>query len=449
MRRSGAANNKDPGWRRLGRAARFGLFWRAMVRGFKQIYVWFLRAVFFVLRPLGVEPRVARRVVQLALSPQNPNNVFWASEASYRVAAPAKPPGGAPGRGPATPNRGPHRQQQQRRPVADPAAAPQPVAAAPGRTGRLSPGAAQQPDARRIAAQTALLNQQFSYAATLDREIRRLGPQDMDALAELIERLARRWRRRDDASVRLQRRNRLDVRATLRRNIPRYGGKVLDFRWLERQRPSLWSHRPARLLLIGDVSRSMAQYVSVVLYFFHQLGFRFEVQSYVFSEHPTWATPHMEGPGSFREKVLSLAADAASWNQGTRFGSSLRAILQTAVVDAATYVLIATDGKVAVHHGELDAVQTGLQTLSRRCRRLLFLTPTTEFAQLAPAMGHHLDEALQKARSDVSWVPIPLLDMRVLWYGSLAKYADEIHLCRTVRDLITMCERLIETRPGQ
>jgi uncharacterized protein with von Willebrand factor type A (vWA) domain len=46
--------------------------------------------------------------------------------------------------------------------------------------------------------------------------------------------------------------------------------------------------------------------------------------------------------------VQRLVAGANSWNAGTRFGTALKEIAETATVDEHTYVIIATDGKVSL-----------------------------------------------------------------------------------------------------
>ena len=69
------------------------------------------------------------------------------------------------------------------------------------------------------------------------------------------------------------------------------------------------------------------------------------VESYVFSERATHSTPFLNGLGTFEEKVQRLIQGAKSWNAGTRFGSALEEIADTASVDENTYVLIATDGE--------------------------------------------------------------------------------------------------------
>lgn len=296
--------------------------------------------------------------------------------------------------------------------------------------------------AESIGDRTAMVNRRFSYTDVLSHEIKRLRDPEISQLGEIVQRLARKWLDVDEQFNQVPRRNHLDVWGTLRYNIPRYGGHILNFRWATKERPLPQMAKPARILLVGDVSHSMVHYVSVVLYFFHMLNFRFQVESYVFSQKPTHASPFLNGLGTFQEKVQLLTQNARSWNAGTRFGSSLEEIMAEAAafIDEYTYVIIATDGKVSLHGGEYEKIDQQMHRLRGMARQVIFLTPSADFSD--GAGGNVKAEVLGSFKYDFHEIPIFGMGPP-LWYGTLGQYADRLYLVRSVQDLIDMCEDLI------
>lgn len=285
-----------------------------------------------------------------------------------------------------------------------------------------------------------MTNQRYAYIELLSSQIKRLSPAKIQELDDLIRKLARKWLDLDQRFEDVPRRTRLDVRQTMRYNIPRYAGMILNFRWGTKERPVPQLAKPAKILVIGDVSHSMVHYVSVVLYFMHQLNFHFLVDSYVFSEKPTHSAPFLNGPGTFGEKVRRLVAGAKSWNAGTRFGSALKEIADLAHVDEYTQVIIATDGKVSLNGEEPALIERYMGELRRRAKQVVFLTPSAEFSD--GAAGRFKPQRLGSFKYDFVEVPIFAVGPPV-WYGTLGRYADRLYLIRTVQDLVDMTEDLI------
>lgn|GEM_PF-1920433 len=285
-------------------------------------------------------------------------------------------------------------------------------------------------------------NRRYAYVDLLASPIRKLSARDIRQLEELLERLARKWLNLDESFRPWPRRNRLDVARTLSYNIPRYAGAVLQFRWPTKEIPEPQPARPARILVIGDVSHSMVHYVSILLFFFHNLNFRFVVESYVFSEKATYATPYLNGMGSFESKVQRLMAGARSWNAGTRFGSALAEIARHAYVDEQTYVLIATDGKVSLREDEKQKIALYMGELRRRARQVIFITPSAEFSGAARGADRQKQRRLGTFYYGYQQVPVWHMGSP-LWYGTLSRYADRLYLVRTVQDLIDMVENLL------
>lgn len=287
---------------------------------------------------------------------------------------------------------------------------------------------------------TEAANRRYAYIDLLSAQIRRLPTQQMALLDEMIQRLARKWLDIGQKFEQTPRRNRLDVGQTLRYNIPRYAGKVLNLKWATKERPVPQLAKPARILVIGDVSHSMVHYVTIVLYFLHKLNFHFLIDSYVFSEKVTHSAPFLNGVGSFADKVNRLVAGAKSWNAGTRFGSALKEIAAEALVDENTYVIIATDGKVSLQGAEAGLIESHMTELRRRARQVIFLTPSADFA--AGTRGKTQPQRIGGMKYGFTEIPIFSLGAPV-WYGTLSKYADRLYLIRTVQDLVDMTDDLI------
>ncbi|BDG61761.1 hypothetical protein caldi_28510 [Caldinitratiruptor microaerophilus] len=313
-------------------------------------------------------------------------------------------------------------------------------AAAPG--SRASPGS-------RVETVVQEVNRRFSLQEVLEQELRRLRPLQAEELPRLVERLARRWLSPGETFRPVERRTRLDVQETLRRNIPRYGGHVLTFYWARRELPVPRRVHPARVLVIGDVSHSMHRYTSVALYFFHLLGFWFDVDSYVFSEHATRATPFLRRAGTFEERVSALARAATSWNAGTRLGTSLEEIRAQATVDPHTHVVIATDGKVSLGRGEYEKIETQMAWLRARAREIVIMTPdpalgargrASRAATGPPRAAQAPLRAVGSLRSGL--IELPIYDLGEVWQTVVGRYAGRIYHVRTVQDLVDMCEDL-------
>lgn len=409
---------------------------QAVKRFFRLFVRWLLIWLSFLARVLRRHALVTARFFALLIRPRDPNNVFVAGlEGAYTapemgVTSPDDPVGSegrrsllwAVGGGAAVPDE----------------AALDTDAISLWRGGRRVTAAESGPGA-------AAANRRFSYLDVLAAQLKKISGPQIKELEALVQRLARKWLDMDEVFEQIPRRNKLDVGQTLRYNIPRYAGKILNFKWATKDLPVPQLSKPARILVIGDVSHSMVHYVSVILYFMHMLNFRFVVDSYIFSENATHSAPFLNGLGTFEEKVQRLVAGAKSWNAGTRFGSALEEIATQAYVDEYTHVLIATDGKVALQGQEAAKIERYMKELRAKAKQVVFLTPSAEFSE--GASGKSKADRLGSFKYE--FVEIPIFEMGPpLWYGVLSHYADRLYLVRSVQDLVDMTEDLIVASRG-
>ena len=386
---------------------------------------WVLIWLSYLLRRTSRNVMVMKRIFTLLAKPRDPNNVFLADEDASHHAAESD--AGA---------------------IADLQGRSRTTllwaGGDPGEAGLETNAISLWQGQRKVTADDSLpgaeaANRRFSYVDLLAAQIKRLPVQQIQLLDEMIERLARKWLDIDDRFEWIPRRNRLNIRETMRYNIPRYAGRIFNFKWATKERPVPQLAKPARILVVGDVSHSMVHYVTVVLYFLHELNFHFLIDSYVFSEEVTHSAPFLNGVGTFAEKVQRLVAGAKSWNAGTRFGSALNEIAPAAVVDENTYVIIATDGKVSLQGNQPDLIDQHMTELRRRARQVIFLTPSADFAG-----GSRGKKSERIGSMKYGFHEIPIFSVGPPhWYGTLGKYADRLYLVRTVQDLVDMTDDLI------
>ena len=184
----------------------------------------------------------------------------------------------------------------------------------------------------------------------------------------LVERLASRLPRQ------VARRNRAgksghkpDLRKTLRASL-QYGGVPVHTAYQQRRT------RPPRLVLIVDVSRSMAIYSAFFLRFARGLVNRLP-GALAFACHTRLApiSRALRQPDLTRVKQR-LGLIAEGWSGGTRLGECLAVFNREhgRAVNRRSIVLLVSDGLDA---GQPQLLVAQLARIKRRCRRLVWLNP--------------------------------------------------------------------------
>jgi len=167
-----------------------------------------------------------------------------------------------------------------------------------------------------------------------------------------------------------------DPRRTVR-EMMRHHGELDALRWRARRR------RPRRLVLMLDVSGSMADYSRNLLQFAHsatRASDRIEV--FCFGTRLTRVTP------ALRRRNVDDAMDRAAkavvdWEGGTRIGDSLAAFVRDwgrRGICRSGIVVVCSDG---LDRGDPQVLAAAMQRLSRLCHRIVWLNPhagsTTDF----------------------------------------------------------------------
>jgi uncharacterized protein len=195
----------------------------------------------------------------------------------------------------------------------------------------------------------------------------KVSADELAELAELMRMLrldvpTRRTRRREPA-----RSGDPDLRRTLRRSF-RTGGEPLDRAWRTRR------HRRRRLVLLLDVSGSMADY-SRALVLFARAALRSDArwEAFCFGTRLTRVTKALSASEP-NEALRRAAQEVVDWSGGTRIGDAVGALARTNTVRGAV-VVICSDG---LDVGDPEVLSAAMARLSRLAHRIVWVNPLKE-----------------------------------------------------------------------
>lgn len=187
-----------------------------------------------------------------------------------------------------------------------------------------------------------VIDQLHSEENILYQDIRKITETDMPTAAALISKLSRQLATRIARRYRRsKKKQRLDLRRTIRQNI-RYGGTMFNLKYKTRR-----MDKP-RILLICDVSGSMAKYAGFVLQFMYGLATVTEqIECFIFSEGVERVTGQFNKFCNFEETMAQIINKSDSWGRGTDFNHALAVILEQHrdLVTKNTFVIIVSDTK--------------------------------------------------------------------------------------------------------
>ncbi len=182
-----------------------------------------------------------------------------------------------------------------------------------------------------------------------------------------------------------------DLRATLRASL-RQGGEILG---LARRRRVV---RPPPLVVLCDISGSMARYAQILLHFLHAVANERErVHVFLFGTRLSNISRQLRhrDPEAAFQLVAHIVPD---WSGGTRIGESLAAFntkWSRRVLAQGAIVLLVTDG--LDREGAVGLAEN-MDRLHRSARRLIWLNPLLRWDGFEPksqgvrAMLPHVDE---------------------------------------------------------
>lgn len=169
----------------------------------------------------------------------------------------------------------------------------------------------------------------------------------------------------------------VDLRATLRATL-RSTGHDIPLRYRSRRRVA------PPLVVLCDISGSMARYSEMLLRFLHAVvSARRRVHTFLFGTRLTNVTRALR----FRDVDVALkrcAQEVSDWSGGTRIGATLREFNRAwsrRVLGQGALTLLITDG---LDHEGGDHVAEEAERLAKSCRRLVWLNPLLGFEGFEP-----------------------------------------------------------------
>ena len=178
--------------------------------------------------------------------------------------------------------------------------------------------------------------------------------------------------------------SRPDWRSTLRASL-RQGGEISR---IFRKSPS---QRWPNLIVICDISGSMAQYSRMVLHFVHAVANRkgqgwARVHAFTFGTRLTNVTRHLR-QRDVDAALAAAGAEAQDWSGGTRIAACLHAFNRDwgrRVLGQGAVVLLITDGLDRDEGGDLGRE---MERLHLSARRLIWINPLLRWDGFAPKAG--------------------------------------------------------------
>lgn len=185
----------------------------------------------------------------------------------------------------------------------------------------------------------------------------------------LVERMAKKMRRRMTRRQRLQRQGtKINLRKTIRNSL-RYGGTPLELAFMKRKQQA------PRLILLLDVSRSMSLYSFLFLRFARGI-----VEAFKDADAFVYHTRLVHVTDALRERDMTkakekLALMSSGWSGGTKIGECLQMFNRDygrRIVNSRSIVMIVSDG---YDTGEPEQLVEELQQLKQRAKRIVWLNP--------------------------------------------------------------------------
>jgi len=183
----------------------------------------------------------------------------------------------------------------------------------------------------------------------------------------------------------------VDLRATIRASL-RQGGEILSLARTRRV------EKPPPLVVICDISGSMARYAQILLHFLHAVANdRDQVQTFLFGTRLTNITRQLRHRDP--EVAFQLVAHAVpDWSGGTRIGEALGLFNRQwsrRVLGQGAVVLLVTDG---LDRDGAAGLAENMDRLHKSCARLIWLNPLLRWDGFEPrsqgirAMLPHVDD---------------------------------------------------------
>lgn len=181
---------------------------------------------------------------------------------------------------------------------------------------------------------------------------------------QLVKEMSLRIRRKEKSG----KRDRLDIRRTIRNNMQR-GGDLIHLYHREKKKEKL------KLVILLDVSGSMDKYSFYLLRFIWTLRHHFkQIEAFTFSTNLLRITPILHEKDLDRS-LQNLSFVAKHWSGGTRIGECLRNFNEKygkKILSGRSLTIILSDG---LDTGDPEILDQALQKIRGRTKTLVWLNP--------------------------------------------------------------------------
>ena len=201
------------------------------------------------------------------------------------------------------------------------------------------------------------------------KDFEQFSYEELQEARELIAKMRWRLGERRTRRLRSSRHGRqLDLRQTLRRSLRTDGEPIA----LARRRPRM---KPRPLVILCDISGSMALYSRLLLHFVHTVSNGLQnVETFLFGTRLTRITRYLASR-DVDDAIAHVTRNVQDWSGGTRIGDSLRTFNRQwarRVLGRGAVVLIISDGW---DRGDVKVLAEEMARLHRNCHRLIWLNP--------------------------------------------------------------------------
>ncbi len=211
----------------------------------------------------------------------------------------------------------------------------------------------------------------------LYEDMKRIGDQQLPKVTNILKKLSRKLATKISRRYRMSKKVvKVDLRRSIKSNL-RYGGIIFNLKYKQKrvQKPNI--------LLVCDVSGSMARYAAFVIQFIYGLSAVIShIESFIFAEELEHVTPYFKRIKPFEETMVELIGKSRIWGKGTNFGASL-ATLRTRfplLLTPHTVIIVVSDTKTF----ELERAEQELAATRRSVKEILLLNtiPQDEWKNL-------------------------------------------------------------------
>ncbi len=211
----------------------------------------------------------------------------------------------------------------------------------------------------------------------LYEDMKKIGKQDLPQITNILRALSRKLATKISRRYRLSKKVvKIDLRRSIKANV-RYGGIIFKLHYKQKriQKPNI--------MLICDVSGSMARYAAFVIQFIYGLSSVVKnIESFIFAEELEYVTPLFKSIRPFEDTMVEIMEKSRIWGKGTNLNRSLFVLWRDypLLLTSHTVMIILSDTKTL----ELEQAAQKLFQVKRNIKDIIWLNtlPQNEWKDL-------------------------------------------------------------------